>query len=161
MGPALTPTTHWILMSAPALRSVPTPARHALERGVGPTLVACHRPQAFCVLRDLFQTAEHWQWGIMSKPTPAIVTRLTNPAGEHSRPILLTYYIQYQLHCQLLEASRYANSKRVVLKGDLPIGVDKRSVETWLYPKLFRMDCGTGAPPDYFDANGQNWGFPT
>ena len=94
-------------------------------------------------------------------------------------------------------------------------GVDKRSVDTWMYPTLFRMDVGTGeararcaprmrgravarsggragrtrkqtgcavlhgtllqlhkrrsanrvstagAPPDYFDPNGQNWGFPT
>ena len=25
----------------------------------------------------------------------------------------------------------------------------------------FRMGVSTGAPPDYFDPNGQNWGFPT
>jgi hypothetical protein len=28
-------------------------------------------------------------------------------------------------------------------------------------PHLFRMDKSTGAPPDMFDPNGQNWGFPT
>lgn len=39
--------------------------------------------------------------------------------------------------------------------------MDKASVDTWLYPNLFRMDKSTGAPPDIFDANGQNWGFPT
>jgi len=40
-------------------------------------------------------------------------------------------------------------------------GVDKASVDTWLHPHLFHMGFSTGAPPDYFDANGQNWGFPT
>lgn len=49
----------------------------------------------------------------------------------------------------------------MVLKGDLPIGVDRNSVDTWVYPNLFRMNTSTGAPPDYFDKNGQNWGFPT
>jgi 4-alpha-glucanotransferase len=43
----------------------------------------------------------------------------------------------------------------------LPIGVDKASVDTWMYPDLFRMNTSTGAPPDDFDPNGQNWGFPT
>ena len=47
------------------------------------------------------------------------------------------------------------------MKGDLPIGVDRNSVDTWVYPTLFRMTTATGAPPDYFDKNGQNWGFPT
>eukprot|EP00878_Enallax_costatus_P044169 GHUV01052473.1.p1 GENE.GHUV01052473.1~~GHUV01052473.1.p1 ORF type:complete len:139 (-),score=14.52 GHUV01052473.1:50-466(-) len=60
-----------------------------------------------------------------------------------------------------LQVSEYAASKRVVLKGDLPIGVDKRSVDTWMEPHLFRMDKSTGSPPDFFDPNGQNWGFPT
>lgn len=43
----------------------------------------------------------------------------------------------------------------------MPIGVDRNSVDTWVYPNLFRMNTSTGAPPDYFDKNGQNWGFPT
>ncbi|PHT54746.1 4-alpha-glucanotransferase DPE2 [Capsicum baccatum] len=62
---------------------------------------------------------------------------------------------------QLSEAAEYARKKGVVLKGDLPIGVDRNSVDTWVYPNLFRMNTSTGAPPDYFDKNGQNWGFPT
>ncbi|BBH06999.1 disproportionating enzyme 2, partial [Prunus dulcis] len=59
------------------------------------------------------------------------------------------------------EAADYARKKGVILKGDLPIGVDRNSVDTWVYPNLFRMNTSTGAPPDYFDKNGQNWGFPT
>lgn len=62
---------------------------------------------------------------------------------------------------KLLEASEYARKRGVVLKGDLPIGVDRNSVDTWVNRNLFRMNTSTGAPPDYFDKNGQNWGFPT
>ena len=40
-------------------------------------------------------------------------------------------------------------------------GVSKQSVDTWLNPQDFHMSYSTGAPPDYFDPNGQNWGFPT
>lgn len=43
----------------------------------------------------------------------------------------------------------------MVLKGDLPIGVDKRSVDTWRAPHLFRMDKSTGAPPDAFSPTGK------
>lgn len=62
---------------------------------------------------------------------------------------------------KLSEAAEYARKRGVVLKGDLPIGVDRNSVDTWVYRNLFRMNTSTGAPPDYFDKNGQNWGFPT
>ena len=62
---------------------------------------------------------------------------------------------------KLMEVAEYARKKRVVLKGDLPIGVDRHSVDTWQFPTLFHMNASTGAPPDYFDMNGQNWGFPT
>ena len=73
----------------------------------------------------------------------------------------LIYYIQYQLHVQLLAAADYARSKGIILKGDVPIGVNRESVETLTHPELFNMDCSTGAPPDAFSPNGQNWGFPT
>ena len=70
-------------------------------------------------------------------------------------------YVQYHLHLQLKEAADYARSQGIVLKGDIPIGVNFNSIETQTYPKLFNLDAQTGAPPDAFSLNGQNWGFPT
>ena len=72
-----------------------------------------------------------------------------------------TYYLQYLLHIQLKTAADYARSKGVILKGDLPIGVNRESVETKEHPELFHTDSQTGAPPDAFTIQGQNWGFPT
>ena len=74
---------------------------------------------------------------------------------------LIIYYIQYHLHLQLKTAAEYARSKGIVLKGDIPIGVNRDSVETATHPELFNMDSQTGAPPDAFSQGGQNWGFPT
>ena len=70
-------------------------------------------------------------------------------------------FVQYCLHLQLKAAADYARSKGIVLKGDIPIGVNFNSVETQTHPKLFNLDSQTGAPPDAFSPNGQNWGFPT
>jgi 4-alpha-glucanotransferase len=70
-------------------------------------------------------------------------------------------FVQYYLHLQLKAAADYARSKGIVLKGDIPIGVNFNSVETQTHPKLFNLDSQTGAPPDAFSQNGQNWGFPT
>ena len=71
------------------------------------------------------------------------------------------YFVQYHLHLQLKAATDYARSKGIVLKGDVPIGVNFNSVETQTHPRLFNLDSQTGAPPDAFSQNGQNWGFPT
>ena len=73
----------------------------------------------------------------------------------------LIYFTQYHLHLQLKAAADYARSKGIVLKGDVPIGVNFNSVETKTHPALFNLDSQTGAPPDAFSPNGQNWGFPT
>eukprot|EP00898_Chlorokybus_atmophyticus_P004883 jgi/Chlat1/5396/Chrsp35S05221 len=116
---------------------------------------------AFCFLRNLFGSSEHWNWGSYANVTSEKLDRLTAPGTDHYAAIAFQYYLQFKLHQQLLEATEYARDHRVVVKGDLPIGVDRASVDTWLYPTLFRMHMSTGAPPDYFDPNGQNWGFPT
>lgn len=75
--------------------------------------------------------------------------------------IKLHYFVQYHLHIQFLEAANYARSKGVSLKGDLPIGLCRDSVETWKHPEFFNLDMQTGTPPDIYHPNGQNWGFPT
>ena len=86
-------------------------------------------------------------------------TSLTGDASSTSLDRI--YYIQYNLHLQLKAAADYAREKGVVIKGDVPIGVNRDSVETALHPKLFHLKAQTGAPPDAFSQNGQNWGFPT
>ncbi|KAL2895766.1 4-alpha-glucanotransferase DPE2 [Bienertia sinuspersici] len=116
---------------------------------------------AFCFLRDFFETSDHSQWGRFSQFSKDKLEKLVSEDSPHYSIICFHYYVQYHLHLQLSEAAEYARRKGVVLKGDLPIGVDKNSVDTWVYPNLFRMNTSTGAPPDYFDKNGQNWGFPT
>ncbi|XP_021745916.1 4-alpha-glucanotransferase DPE2-like [Chenopodium quinoa] len=116
---------------------------------------------AFCFLRDFFETSDHNQWGRFSEFSKEKLEKLVSEDSPHYNIICFHYYIQFHLHLQLSEAAQYARKKGVVLKGDLPIGVDRNSVDTWVYPSLFRMNTSTGAPPDYFDKNGQNWGFPT
>ncbi|WP_033147744.1 4-alpha-glucanotransferase [Prevotella sp. P6B1] len=76
-------------------------------------------------------------------------------------PLGVVYFTQYHLHLQLKAAADYARSKGVFLKGDVPIGVNGKSVETAIHPDYFHLDTQTGAPPDAFSHQGQNWGFPT
>ena len=73
----------------------------------------------------------------------------------------VVYYVQYHLHIQLKSAADYARSNGIFIKGDVPIGVNGDSVETAIHPEFYHLDAQTGAPPDAFSQNGQNWGFPT
>lgn len=116
---------------------------------------------AFCHLRDLHGTGDHRTWGEHSRMTPADIDEFTDPDGPQARRLAFYYFLQYHLHHQLLDAAEYARDGGVVLKGDIPIGVDKASVDTWLHPEWFHTDKSAGAPPDDFAVEGQNWGFPT
>ena len=88
---------------------------------------------------------------------------LAGKSSVNGKPLSvnIVYFTQYHLHLQLKGAADYARDHGVVLKGDVPIGVNRDSVETATHPDLFCLDASTGAPPDNFSQNGQNWGFPT
>ena len=58
-------------------------------------------------------------------------------------------------------AHEYAVARGVVLKGDIPIGVNRNGCDVWHEPHYFDLNSQAGAPPDGFSVNGQNWGFPT
>lgn len=113
---------------------------------------------AFCTLRDESGTPDFTRWGDYARYDKKAVDAYCH---HHSRDIAFHCYVQYHLHRQLSEVCAYAHSRGIVLKGDLPIGISRTSVDAWLYPHLFHMDSQAGAPPDAFSAVGQNWGFPT
>lgn len=82
-------------------------------------------------------------------------------AKRDASDVVFYAWLQYHLDLQFTEAAEYARSKGVSFKGDLPIGVSANSPEAYLHPELFNLDSSAGAPPDFFSADGQNWGFPT
>ncbi|MDX9748786.1 MAG: 4-alpha-glucanotransferase, partial [Paludibacter sp.] len=116
---------------------------------------------AFCVLRDVYGTSDYRQWQQYSSFKEELIRGLSAPESEHFDAIYLNYFIQYHLHLQLSEAHAYAHTNGVVLKGDIPIGVNRNSADTWAHPELFNLDKQAGAPPDMFAVKGQNWELPT
>ncbi|MFA6126626.1 MAG: 4-alpha-glucanotransferase [Bacteroidales bacterium] len=116
---------------------------------------------AFCYLRDLFNTPDFTRWGQYRQPDVQLMAALTDEKSDHYDEIAVHYFIQFHAYRQLLDAAGYARSKGVVLKGDIPIGIYRNSVDAWLSPQLYHMDCQAGAPPDDFSIKGQNWRFPT
>ncbi len=116
---------------------------------------------AFSFLRDEYGTAEFQKWPKHSKYSKRDIEKLTTPDGNDYAKIALYYYIQYQLHLQLIDVRNTARENGIIIKGDIPIGISRTSVEAWSQPHLFNLDGQAGAPPDDFSVNGQNWGFPT
>ena len=116
---------------------------------------------AFSHLRDLYGTPDFSQWPEHQTYDAKAIATMCSPESECYEAIAYYYYIQYNLHIQLLEAGNYARQKGIILKGDIPIGISRNSVEAWIEPYYFNMNGQAGAPPDAFSANGQNWGFPT
>ena len=112
----------------------------------------------FSHLRDEYGTPDFKQWPAHQTYDEKEVARICQ---EHEDEISFYYYMQYHLHVQLLSASLYARKKGIILKGDIPIGINRCSVEAWVEPYYFNMNGQAGAPPDDFSINGQNWGFPT
>ena len=113
---------------------------------------------AFCVLRDMNGTPDFSKWKTNKKYNAKKIAAFCE---ENREAVDFWCFVQYHLDAQLSEVCKYAHSKGVVLKGDLPIGISRTSVDAWLYPELFHMDSQAGAPPDAFAEDGQNWGFPT
>lgn len=115
----------------------------------------------FSYLRDLYGTAEFGKWPKHSVYNKRAVDKLAGKSAEDYKKVAFFHYVQYQLHLQLLEVRNEARKSGVIIKGDIPIGISRDSVEAWSEPHLFNLDGQAGAPPDDFSKNGQNWGFPT
>ena len=116
---------------------------------------------AFCYLRDKYGTPDFHRWQTYSTYRTELTEQLCTPGNEAYPETMFHCYVQYLLHIQLLDACDYGRQLGVIVKGDIPIGISRTSVEAWVEPYYFNMNGQAGAPPDAFSTKGQNWGMPT
>lgn len=123
----------------------------------------------FSMLRDHFGSANFRHWGKLpefqnfncSVFSEKFIEKVSAPQSKYAKDVYFYVYLQYNLYKQMCATKRHAMSCGVAIKGDIPIGISRDSVEAWQYPDLFNFGQQAGAPPDFFSISGQNWGFPT
>lgn len=115
----------------------------------------------YSYLRDKNGTADFNQWPDYRVWDEAERKALADPKTAAYKNVAFFYFVQFVLDRQMQEAHEHAKAKGVILKGDIPIGVNRNGCDVWTEPKYFNLNGQAGAPPDDFSANGQNWGFPT
>ena len=115
----------------------------------------------YSYLRDKNGTADFNQWPDHQVWDEAERKALADPKTAAYKNVAFFYFVQFVLDRQMQEAHEHAKAKGVILKGDIPIGVNRNGCDVWMEPKYFNLNGQAGAPPDAFSANGQNWGFPT
>jgi 4-alpha-glucanotransferase len=69
-------------------------------------------------------------------------------------------YVQWQCAEQWAAARREIAGLGIGLVGDLPFVVSGNSADVWARQEEFALDVTLGAPPDAFNAGGQEWGLP-
>ena len=116
---------------------------------------------AFCHYRDLYGTATFSEWPDHKTFTEKEREAMSKSTTKIYKEVAFWYYVQFNLDQQMRAAHAYARKNKVILKGDIPIGISRDGVEAWVEPKYFNLNGQAGAPPDAFSADGQNWGFPT
>lgn len=72
--------------------------------------------------------------------------------------------VEFHSWCQWLVGRQFAEARRgapgIAVIGDLAVGFDSAGADAWSYQDCLALDWRIGAPPDMFNANGQDWGLP-
>ena len=116
---------------------------------------------AYCHYRDLYGTATFSEWPDHHTFSDKEREAMSKSTTKLYKEVAFWYFVQFNLDQQMHNAHAYARKNKVILKGDIPIGISRDGVEAWVEPKYFNLNGQAGAPPDAFSADGQNWGFPT
>ena len=88
----------------------------------------------------------------LQRPDSAAVARFV---VEHAHEVRFHGWLQWALDAQL----RRAMGEMTVLQ-DLPVGVDGGGADAWGWQDVIADGVLIGAPPDAFNASGQDWGSP-
>jgi 4-alpha-glucanotransferase len=83
-------------------------------------------------------------------------------ARDHSNRVEFFQYLQWQAELQLAEATRRAGRGGLTLGiyRDLALSSNPDGADVWSEQDAFALGARIGAPPDPFNALGQDWGLP-
>ncbi len=119
----------------------------------------------FCALDAHLAAAgeQNWSW----RQWPAELRHPDAPGAraflqERREEVLFWQYLQWLLDEQLGTLDREARAGGLALGyyHDLARAVDEHGADAWARQELFAPGARVGAPPDDFNALGQDWGFP-
>ncbi len=110
-------------------------------------------------LKNYYQGKAWYEWPDVYKNRDK--HELEKFSNSHEKEIKFHIWVQWQLYEQFRDVKRYAESKQVFIKGDMPILVSRDSADVWAHPEFFKLEFSAGAPPDMYCAKGQRWGMPT
>ena len=113
----------------------------------------------FKVLKGYHEGAPWYEWE--DKYKNRNISHLEVFRKEHEKEIVFQIWVQWQLYKQCKGVKEYAESKKVLLKGDLPLLVSRDSADVWQHQEFFKLEFAAGAPVDMYCAKGQRWGMPT
>ncbi|MFH0917739.1 MAG: 4-alpha-glucanotransferase [Candidatus Omnitrophota bacterium] len=113
----------------------------------------------FKVLKDYYQGKPWYEWEPGFKYRQSELLREFRQ--DNIEKITFQMWLQWILFKQFKEASVYACSNNIFIKGDLPVLVSRDSADVWSHLEFFKLDFAAGAPADMYAALGQRWGMPT
>ncbi|MFI4994516.1 MAG: 4-alpha-glucanotransferase [Hyphomicrobiales bacterium] len=84
-------------------------------------------------------------------------------AADHEREVRFHIFLQWLADRSLAAAQEEAKraGMRIGLVSDLAIGMDGGGSHAWSRQGEVLVGASVGAPPDYYNAHGQNWGLTT
>lgn len=119
------------------------------RRRAGPSLAGYAR---FATLGESHAGPWHtWPEGIRHPGGTGVEAAL---AGQERR-VGFHEWLQWLLDGQLARAAEPLD-----LVADMAVGVDPDGADAWLWQGCFALGVRAGAPPDEFNAGGQDWGLP-
>ena len=120
----------------------------------------CH----FFALKEVHDGAPWWEWpeGLRRRDEDALERSRLELALEIDRRAAVLFLFEMQWRALRADANRHG----IAILGDLPIYVSDDSADVWSHQGQFELDDAgrltvqSGAPPDYFSADGQLWRNP-
>jgi 4-alpha-glucanotransferase len=113
----------------------------------------------FQALSEYFQGMVWREWPLdFHDPTSPAVERFQK---QHSARLHFFYYVQWLCELQLTRLDHVAQKAplRLGLYHDLPVGIHPDGADAWGFQDQLAKDVTSGAPPDSFNLQGQNWGL--